>query len=437
MDLALRLGERYLWVDSLCIIQDDVADKRHHLPLMGDIYHHAKLVVIAAVEDAHSGLPGIGSNIRQHTAITESVLDMRLATCQPQLRPKLQATRWVTRGWTYQEATDRQAYWSCREESWCEDRFTEFEDIGIGVKHSSLFSECPSSEVYFTDLQICKLGEYYFRVHEFSSRRFSDPEDTFWAFVGILRNTIPRFPQGYIWGLPKDCLDASLLWEADRANQYQGPLLLPTEKEGWLKVKIPSWCWIAKGRGVWYAACYSEVQPMLKWHEPLEYNEKHSLNVSLEQEHETAKNLQSTIYPDKKISSESNVFTFGLLRCTAETSLLTLRSFTMKASQKKVLCLCCSMVRATVSLPSGTEIGTIRVPLHVTGGTEEMQGEFILLSKRVRSCEKEEIFDEPSYNIMLVRRGGDNQTAYRLAWTEVKKSDWEEAGRQQKTIILG
>jgi hypothetical protein len=42
------LGLSYLWVDSLCIIQDSPAEIQHELGLMGAIYHNAYVVITAA-----------------------------------------------------------------------------------------------------------------------------------------------------------------------------------------------------------------------------------------------------------------------------------------------------------------------------------------------------------------------------------------------------
>ena len=43
-----RLGIRYLWIDSLCIVQDDRDDWRREAARMGSIYQHAALVISAA-----------------------------------------------------------------------------------------------------------------------------------------------------------------------------------------------------------------------------------------------------------------------------------------------------------------------------------------------------------------------------------------------------
>lgn len=43
-----RLGVRYLWIDSLCIIQDDAGDWEREAALMGSIYHNSTVTVMAA-----------------------------------------------------------------------------------------------------------------------------------------------------------------------------------------------------------------------------------------------------------------------------------------------------------------------------------------------------------------------------------------------------
>jgi hypothetical protein len=45
---ARQLGFKYLWVDRLCIVQDDPDDKRIEIRKMSDIYANAHLVISAA-----------------------------------------------------------------------------------------------------------------------------------------------------------------------------------------------------------------------------------------------------------------------------------------------------------------------------------------------------------------------------------------------------
>jgi hypothetical protein len=46
--LTQKYGERYLWIDSLCIIQDALEDKSQVIDMMGSIYISAILVICAA-----------------------------------------------------------------------------------------------------------------------------------------------------------------------------------------------------------------------------------------------------------------------------------------------------------------------------------------------------------------------------------------------------
>jgi hypothetical protein len=52
-----HLGIRFLWIDSLCIIQDNQSDWQTQSERMGNIYSNATLTIAASVgEDSYSGL---------------------------------------------------------------------------------------------------------------------------------------------------------------------------------------------------------------------------------------------------------------------------------------------------------------------------------------------------------------------------------------------
>lgn len=65
ISLTCRLGEKYLWVDSLCIIQDDKPSMQSQILAMDKVYAIAVATIVAASGDhADSGLPGVRPGAR-------------------------------------------------------------------------------------------------------------------------------------------------------------------------------------------------------------------------------------------------------------------------------------------------------------------------------------------------------------------------------------
>ena len=61
MVLTRHLGYRYLWVDALCLLQNDTGDLELGVNSMDLIYDRAWLTVVAACgNDANAGLPNTG-----------------------------------------------------------------------------------------------------------------------------------------------------------------------------------------------------------------------------------------------------------------------------------------------------------------------------------------------------------------------------------------
>ncbi|KAL8388885.1 hypothetical protein RB599_010180 [Gaeumannomyces hyphopodioides] len=104
-----KLGIGYLWIDSLCILQDSGADKANEIPLMADYYENAVLNVAASAESV-GGL----WRIRDGRATTPFKLPVSLRIPGPvshtkklvlELAPKLRAppSHLDSRGWILQE----------------------------------------------------------------------------------------------------------------------------------------------------------------------------------------------------------------------------------------------------------------------------------------------------------------------------------------------
>ncbi|KAF2246231.1 HET-domain-containing protein, partial [Trematosphaeria pertusa] len=107
--LTSSIGERYLWVDALCIVQDDLDGKLSLINQMDKIYQNAVCTIVAAFgTDSSAGLPGVTSprNSAQQTldygksrriAISQRPFEMFLG------REGHSGCVWNKRAWTHQE----------------------------------------------------------------------------------------------------------------------------------------------------------------------------------------------------------------------------------------------------------------------------------------------------------------------------------------------
>lgn len=74
ISLTRKLGRRYLWVDSLCLLQNDEADIQQGVDVMDKIYEHSWLTVVGAGgHDANAGLFGIHPGDRREDEIAREV----------------------------------------------------------------------------------------------------------------------------------------------------------------------------------------------------------------------------------------------------------------------------------------------------------------------------------------------------------------------------
>ncbi|KAH8803493.1 heterokaryon incompatibility protein-domain-containing protein, partial [Xylogone sp. PMI_703] len=136
MSLVEKLGERYLWVDAWCIIQDDKNEMNTIIPMMGQVYKAAQFTIIAASGNAaNAGIPGLKPESRCIQSITGTIEGIQLilnrkrpSQVDVDFDPRDHV--WGTRCWTFQEwlfsnramiFTDQGVFWDCRQSAWEED----------------------------------------------------------------------------------------------------------------------------------------------------------------------------------------------------------------------------------------------------------------------------------------------------------------------------
>lgn len=232
--LVNRLGEKYLWVDSLCICQDDMKNKMNQIMTMGSIYSQALLTIIAASgSNANVGLPGVRTLGRNSIQRTECIQGLILANELPQLNDILKRSYWSTRGWTYQEKElCKRSLVFCRTHVFFQCNQTVFkEDSGL---RDVAIAGSRAKKVRGKRQPIW--NSYRRAVIEYTKRTLSDESDTINAFQGIASLLQPGFKGDFLFGLPETELDIALLWQSNSLIRRR---LNPETN----KPLFPSWSW--------------------------------------------------------------------------------------------------------------------------------------------------------------------------------------------------
>jgi hypothetical protein len=148
--LVQSLGLRYLWIDALCIVQDDPLDWKDQAAAMTSIYQGCTLNL--AVADAPSCNSGVARTLHLNSihlgTVSNSPADQVRLVCEPawdrQYNPEISLLS--TRGWVFQETlvspstlyiTHSGLFWYCCKTIWRQgDRFSRIRDLGGGgIEH--------------------------------------------------------------------------------------------------------------------------------------------------------------------------------------------------------------------------------------------------------------------------------------------------------------
>ena len=248
MEVVARLGERYLWVDALCIVQDG-ASKLKEISRMDAIYGGAILTIIASAGlDANTSLPGLHPGSRSCAQSSEIIDGMCMINKLPELSGLLQESRWESRAWTFQERilsrrclyfTDSQVYFQCRSGICREDIFGEYSQnqlIGSGAANPLEMDVSPTDG----DGRIFNIYENM--VKSYNRRELSYHSDALNAFSGIISVLQKRFGWRFLSALPEDVFHLALLWRpmmSSSPRDIEQTLEHPT-------VLFPSWCWTSR-----------------------------------------------------------------------------------------------------------------------------------------------------------------------------------------------
>lgn len=230
VEITKRLGLDYLWIDSLCIVQDSVDDWQKESGLMSSVFGGSTITIAASsARDGREGCfmkpPYFSGGLRAR--ITDSglrrVQDFRSRHAYDR---STSHTHLGTRAWALQEKMlsprtvhfgDRGAFWECRTAIASEYIPEGFPD--------QLVSPLVKREGQFQELwpQI---------VHLYSGANLTFGKDKLPALSGVARLGYNETGDQYLAGLWKDKLEEQLCW-----SRY-GPVIRP--RPPW---RAPTWSW--------------------------------------------------------------------------------------------------------------------------------------------------------------------------------------------------
>jgi hypothetical protein len=266
IQITKKLGIRYLWIDSLCIVQDSIADKVHEINYMGLIYKSSTLTIAAAnARTVHDGFI--------------SAVPMRGCDCLPFLLPdghfgKIRTiatvrqgdTRWPLdlRAWPLQEFLlsprvlafgDGELRWQCQTE--------DLKALSAShVEYNLTLNRLPDRVftgylAHLIDISVEQEHVWRSLIKDYSRRQITFPEDRLPAIAGIACELSKVWQDKYLAGMWKRCLIQHLGWSSTcPIRLYKVALTLeihfgkPPPPPLVRPVQAPSWSWVSVNRAI-------------------------------------------------------------------------------------------------------------------------------------------------------------------------------------------
>ena len=220
MQVCRLLGLRYLWVDSLCIIQDSHDHARGQISNMHNVYREAYLsIVVAAGADCASGIPSIQSRPAFPSAVTIDQCEFAIVPhVFDAIEHRVRNSTWNQRCWTMQESalsrrrlvfSSHEYFLSCDEGLYLEalaGKLLQPHRSSIPPLPKFVPGKAPTqADGRRADLSYSRIVSLYV------GRQLTFPEDILRAFEGMA-NVLAPLLGPFQWGHPHRLFRFALCW---------------------------------------------------------------------------------------------------------------------------------------------------------------------------------------------------------------------------------
>lgn len=266
---ARLLHIRYLWIDALCIVQDDIGDWNRHAVLMHSIFSNA-VVSLSALDSPDSNSGFLTARKVNDTMVNICGSEIGVRSRLLPMADAISKSVLETRAWCFQERLlppavlhfgKEQLYWECLEAEASES----LPEFNFATQPAHLLHQMNIDE---NDRHRSWHQTWLTLVEKYSGRSITRPGDRLPALRGLaeyIKFAIPRCARGYYtYGVWSEHACAGLLWQRKYSSFETGwkppaPLhnvseALPARKS---QIRIPgnedrapSWSWASINRPI-------------------------------------------------------------------------------------------------------------------------------------------------------------------------------------------
>lgn len=251
-----RLGVRYLWIDSICIIQegDGLADWRRQVSLMGDVYSNSFCNISAS--EATDGHHTMFNSREPHLLLPEVVRygsDSFLVSDKNLWHTEVSAALLNTRAWVLQERLlsprilhfgAHQLFWECHHKDaaeFCADDILPSLTRSDAVRFKRLIPKQGAEG----DGEIKAYRAWAAIVRAYTACNLTFPSDKLPALSSVAKAMRRMLRDEYVAGLWRRFLEYELLWSTV-SNIIHPPRNIGTttdQRDSKEMYRCPSWSW--------------------------------------------------------------------------------------------------------------------------------------------------------------------------------------------------